>query len=184
MPRYLGAPQKKWVHLYQLSVSRWLNRESRGTVRSNWSFLGPVWESKERPIRQHVSIEGSTRWLHCSSHCTFHSPAPGFSEPGTEARRASGNHRLLLKPVLRGISPTSVIAHSFSVHQTIQALITIAVNYNLPICLLAPCPTAFILAVLFLRCLLPAHFLTQSLTGGRHMIWWGGRRKAQFPFSN
>lgn len=73
-------------------------------------------------------------------------------------RRASGNHRLLLKTVLTGISPTSLIAHALALHQKTQALITIAVNYNLPICLLAPSPIAFIQAVLFLHCLLPELF--------------------------
>lgn len=52
-------------------------------------------------------------------------------------------------------SPTSLIAPHLVLHRGTQALIAITANYNLPICLLAPCPTAFTQALLFLHCLVP-----------------------------
>lgn len=159
--------------------------EQRHSTKSLVIFGVQFENSRSLPSDSTSLSSAAPAELHRSSHCTFPSPASGFIEPGPKAmRRASGNHQLLLKPVLTGISPTSLTAHPLALHQKTQALITIAVNYNLPICLLAPCSIAFIQAVLFLHCLLPELFPHLCPWPGGHMIWWGGRRKAQFPFPN
>lgn len=141
-----------------------VSQEGRGTVGRNCSMLVP--SLRTQGASHPAVLLSQVQHLRTSPQLPMHfcfSCSRFIKVRAKEILR--GNKPLLLRPLLRGISPTYLLTQPFALKQRKEAQIT-AVNHNLPICLLAHHPIAFILAVLFLHCLF-------SKLCPRVCHWWG-----------